>query len=70
MNHDVPPAPDQPRWRKSSYSQGENDCVEVAAAPDGGRWLRDTKDRGQATHHFTAPEWTAFLKRVIGGEFH
>lgn len=56
-------------WRKSSYSQGEGACVEVADAPDGGRYLRDSKDRTRPRHYFTAPEWDAFIRGVKDGEF-
>jgi predicted secreted Zn-dependent protease len=57
-------------WRKSSYSNGNNGaCVEVAAAPEGGRYLRDTKDRTKPAHYFTAAEWDAFIKGAKAGEF-
>jgi len=56
--------------RKSSYS-GSNGggCVEVADLPDGGRLLRDTKDRNGPVLQFTAPEWAAFIAGVRDGEF-
>lgn len=57
-------------WRKSSYStENGGECVEVAATPDGGRWLRDTKDRSLPAHFFTASEWDAFIRGVKHGEF-
>jgi hypothetical protein len=57
-------------WRKSSFSGGEGgECVEVAATPDGGRYVRDTKDRSLPAHYFTSAEWAAFVKGVKGGEF-
>ncbi|MGH3950943.1 MAG: DUF397 domain-containing protein [Pseudonocardiaceae bacterium] len=57
-------------WRKSSYSTSNGGaCVEVANAPDGGRWLRDTKDRSRPAHYFTAAEWDAFVRGVKDGEF-
>lgn len=57
-------------WRKSSYSGGEGgSCVEVAEARDGGRYLRDTKDRGRPAHYFTPGEWNAFVHGVKAGEF-
>jgi hypothetical protein len=31
-------------WRKSSYSTGEGECVEVAALPAGAVSVRDSKD--------------------------
>jgi len=64
------PIPDADlRWRTSSYSGGAQQCVEVAKAQDGGRWLRDTKDRSRSAHYFTAAEWDAFIKGVKNGEF-
>ncbi|MGH3516611.1 MAG: DUF397 domain-containing protein [Haloechinothrix sp.] len=57
-------------WRKSSYStENGGACVEVADALDGGRWLRDTKDRSRPAHYFTAAEWDAFIRGVKDGEF-
>ncbi|PXY16473.1 DUF397 domain-containing protein (plasmid) [Prauserella coralliicola] len=64
--------PQQPAglaWRKSRRSQGDNDCVEVAKDPRGGRWLRDTKDRSRPAHYFTESEWSAFVGGVQDGEF-
>ena len=61
---------DDLNWRKSSFSGGEGtECVEVAEAPEGGRYLRDTKDRNRPAHYFTAAEWDAFVKGVKNGEF-
>jgi hypothetical protein len=57
-------------WHKSSRSNGQNNCVETAVLPDGGRALRDTKDRGNGpVLFFTADEWTAFTEGVRLGEF-
>lgn len=60
-------------WRKSSYSSGggtdSGGCVEVADTADGGRWVRDTKDRSRPAHYFTAAEWRAFVAGVKDGEF-
>jgi Domain of unknown function (DUF397) len=57
-------------WRKSSFS-GSNGggCVEVADLPDGGRLVRDTKDRQGPVLRFTAGEWSAFTDGVRTGEF-
>ena len=63
---------DQPRddeFRKASYSSDHQGCVEVADAVDGGRWLRDTKDRSRPAHYFTSVEWRAFVAGVKDGEF-
>lgn len=56
-------------FRKSSFSSDQKACVEVAVAPDGSRWVRDTKDRSRPAHHYTAAEWQAFLLGVKAGEF-
>jgi hypothetical protein len=61
--------PENLNWRKSSFSAGAENCVEVAEAANGGRWVRDTKDRGRAAHHFTAAEWEAFLGAVKDRRF-
>jgi hypothetical protein len=61
-------APDL-NWRTSSFSTDNGQCVEVAEAPQGGRYLRDTKDRTHPAHYFPAEEWTAFIKGVKSGEF-
>jgi hypothetical protein len=46
-------------WRKASYSNGGENCVEVANA--GGVGVRDTKDRGGVTLSVPSAAWTAFL---------
>jgi hypothetical protein len=55
-------------WRKSSFSNGGDNCVEVAA--NGGTVaVRDSKDRGQTPLVFTRDEWAAFLAGAKAGEF-
>jgi Domain of unknown function (DUF397) len=50
-------------WRKSSYSGGEGNCVEVA--DNGNRVLvRDTKNRGGTVLRFTPDVWRRFADRV------
>ena len=58
------------RWRKSSHSGSEGNCVEVALL-DGGRVaLRDSKDAGAGPALvFTPAEWAAFAAGVADGEF-
>lgn len=48
------------RWRTSTYSANQTDCVEVAPlrAATG---VRDSKDRTGGTLLLTRPTWTRFL---------
>ncbi|WP_055590428.1 DUF397 domain-containing protein [Peterkaempfera griseoplana] len=56
-------------WRKSSHSNGDSTCVEVAPAPDGGASIRDSKNPQGAVLTFSAREWQAFLDGARDGEF-
>ncbi len=52
-------------WSKSSYSGGDNNCVECAAMesrPGHAIAVRDSKDPSRGTLHFTAAAWHAFLR--------
>jgi hypothetical protein len=50
-------------WRKSSYSGGEGNCVEVA--DHGSRVLvRDTKDRVGGMLRFSPKVWRRFAEQV------
>ncbi|MGW7098931.1 DUF397 domain-containing protein [Streptomyces sp. NPDC054838] len=51
-------------YRKSSYSDQLNDCVEVAETADGGRAVRDSKDTARPGFRCAAPAWAAFLHDV------
>ncbi|OLT13414.1 DUF397 domain-containing protein [Pseudonocardia sp. CNS-139] len=55
-------------WRKSSYSSGNSQCVEVAFAGEA-VGVRDSKDRSGPVLVFEAREWAAFVGGVTGGEF-
>jgi hypothetical protein len=56
-------------WQLSSYTNGNGACVEVATLPEGGRAIRDSKDRSGPILVFTAAEWRAFVAGVRDGEF-
>ena len=54
-------AGDQGLWRKSSYSAGETNCVEVAPMP-GSTAVRDSKDRDGGSLIVPRSEWTSFIR--------
>jgi hypothetical protein len=58
-------------WRKSSFSEDTavEVCVEFADLGDGAVALRDSNDRTREPLRFTGPEWAAFGKAVVAGEF-
>lgn len=56
-------------WRKSSASAANGNCVEIAALPEGGVAVRDSKDPEGPRLRFTAAEWSAFRTGVAAGEF-
>ncbi|TQF04455.1 DUF397 domain-containing protein [Kitasatospora acidiphila] len=56
-------------WRKSSYSGGGGQCVEVAANIPGAVPVRDSKDPEGPALTFTPEGFAAFVAGVKGGEF-
>ena len=55
------------RWRRGSAC-GNGECVEVAAATDGGVLVRNSQ-RPEEVLTFTAAEWRVFSSALRGGEF-
>jgi Domain of unknown function (DUF397) len=53
----------RPPWRKSSYSNGQANCVEVACQP-GGVAVRDSKEPQGPVLAFAPIVWQAFTRRV------
>ncbi len=52
-------------WHKSSYSSGNGDnCVEVAALPDGGRAIRDSKDPDGGMLVLAPAQWRELAKSL------
>ncbi|MDN3359290.1 DUF397 domain-containing protein [Actinomadura sp. DC4] len=63
-NRDSPRA----RFRKSTYSDGGEGCVE-AATLNAARLVRDSKDPDGPTLAFTPAAWTSFLDQIKQGRF-
>jgi len=57
------------RWRKSSYSDGQANCIEVAAV--GNRYglvaVRDSKSPDGPGLTFTPDTWQQFIEHVTAG---
>ncbi len=60
----IPPA----AWRKSTHSNGQAACVEVAVT-DPAVAVRDTKDRTGPVLVFSPQEWLAFTAGVRNGQY-
>lgn len=56
-------------WRKSTRSNDEGACVEVAMLGTGGALVRDSKNPAGSVLEFSAREWAAFTAGVRDGEF-
>ncbi|MFE9726510.1 DUF397 domain-containing protein [Streptomyces sp. NPDC005794] len=54
-------------FQKSSYSDQQGDCVEVAHTANGGRAVRDSKDPSYGAQFHAPGAWGAFLGAVKDG---
>ncbi|MCX4881636.1 DUF397 domain-containing protein [Streptomyces sp. NBC_00847] len=52
-------------FRKSSYSAGEGNCVEVADTAPGGRAVRDSKQQDGPLLVLSRESWQAFLQQIV-----
>ncbi|MFJ2607833.1 DUF397 domain-containing protein [Streptomyces sp. NPDC091279] len=57
------------RWIKSRHSNAEGNCVEVAALPEGGVAVRNSRDPHGPALVYTPAEVAAFLAGAKEGEF-
>jgi Domain of unknown function (DUF397) len=48
-------------WRKSSYSGGQGNCVEIATMPGDVVAVRDSKDRGGGELVISSQVWREFV---------
>ncbi|MFG2465025.1 DUF397 domain-containing protein [Streptomyces canus] len=54
------------RWRKSSYSGGANDCVEVAELGEHAA-VRDSKDISRGPLRFSTAAMRALVSGIVNG---
>ncbi|MFF4382607.1 DUF397 domain-containing protein [Kitasatospora sp. NPDC001547] len=59
----------QPAFRKSSYSGGNQNCVEVAMPSGPVSYIRDSKDPSGPALAFDRAAHSAFIAAVAAGEF-
>ncbi|MET9504506.1 DUF397 domain-containing protein [Streptomyces sp. NPDC006259] len=57
------------RWIKSSHSNAEGNCVEVAVLEGGGVAMRNSRDPEGPALVYTPAEVAAFVAGAKGGEF-
>lgn len=57
------------RWLKSTYSQGNGACVEVADGMQSVVPVRDSKDPARSALIFSSASWSAFMT-VLKDEHH
>ena len=56
-------------WRKSTYSNGQGDCLEVADGVPSLIPVRDSKDPDGPALVFPAESWSAFVDGIKVGDF-
>ncbi|SDY15173.1 protein of unknown function [Micromonospora pattaloongensis] len=54
-------------WRKSSKSNSDGNCVEVAAPGDTTVMVRDSKDKTGPVLAFNTDAWTSFVAAMKSG---
>ena len=59
---------DMHNWRKSSYSAGQGNCVEIADNFPGIVAVRDSKNPSGPVLRFGADTWQAFVSNIKAGQ--
>jgi len=55
-------------WRKSHYSNGQANCVEIATHPAGFIGVRDSKNPQDGVLMMSFQEWRGFVQRTVSGD--
>ncbi|WP_280213677.1 DUF397 domain-containing protein [Nocardia cyriacigeorgica] len=61
--------PASAQWFKSSYSQGDGECVEIAFLGNGLVGVRDSKNPTGPALAFAPTEWRNFTTAIVNGRF-
>jgi hypothetical protein len=61
-------SPQTANWRKSTFCNPSNNCLEVSDLPDGGASLRHSQKK-DVTIELSKGEWEAFVRGVHAGQF-
>ena len=56
-------------WRKSSYSSGQGNCVEVCLSEPGAVAVRDSKDQAGPELVASDRAWSALVQGIKQGDF-
>ena len=56
-------------WRKSTHSNPNGNCVEIAELPDGRLAFRNSRDAAGPVLVYTRDDFVAFVHSIENGEF-
>ena len=57
------------KWRKSTYSTAEGNCIEVASNPVGTVAVRDSKNPSGPVLALSPEDWQTFVASVRAGRY-